>query len=65
MQQLADIYGKLEKAANYRPSVAAQNIDNKRQEVMGAYERERKKNAPVRKLDAATRLLQKRNMAKK
>ncbi len=65
MQQLADIYSKLEKAATYRPSLAAKKIESKRQEVMGAYERERKKNAPVRKLDAATRLLQKRTMAKK
>ena len=65
IQQLADIYSKLEKAASYRPSLAAKKIESKRQEVMGAFEKERKKNAPVRKLDAATRLLQKRAMTKK
>lgn len=65
MQQLADVYGKLEKAVDYRPSLAARKMESQRQEVKGAYEREKKKNAPVRKLDAATRLLQKRNTAKK
>lgn len=60
MQQLADLYRKLEKSANYRPSVAAMKLENKRQSVVEAYEREKKKSGAGRKVDAATRLLMKR-----
>lgn len=62
MQQLTDLYSKLEKDASYRPSLAMRKLENKRQEVVDAYERERKKNSVGggRRLDAATRLMQKR-----
>ena len=57
MQQVADLYSRLEKAASYRPSLVAKKLESKRQEVACAYERERRKG---RRLDAATRLIQKR-----
>lgn len=62
MQQLTDLYGKLERSNSYRPSLAAMKAESKRQGVMQAYEKERKKHNVVggRKLDAATRLMQRR-----
>lgn len=65
MQQLTDLYSKLEKAASYRPSLAAKKLESKRQEVMNAYGKERKRNGQGRRLDAATRLLQKRQQINK
>ena len=66
--QLADAYGKQEKSAAYRPSLAAMRIDNKRQAVIHAHEKLKeqhtadythKRQMPSR--DAASRLLQKRS----
>ncbi len=41
MQQLTEAYFKLEKSASYRPSLAAVRIENKRQEVVRAYGKEK------------------------
>ena len=60
LQQLTDLYSKLEKAASYRPSLAAKKLESKRHEVINAYEKEKRRNGQGRRLDAATRLLQKR-----
>lgn len=60
MQQLTDLYSKLEKSAGYRPSLAAKKLEGKRQGVLVAYEREKRKNGHGRRIDAATRLILKR-----
>ena len=68
MQQLADAYGKLEKSASYRPSLAAMRIENKRQAVIHAYGKERgvgngnihAQRRQLQSRDASTRLLQRR-----
>ena len=57
MQQLADVYGKLEKSANYRPSLAAVRIESKRQAVVRTHGRER---GQLQSRDVPNRLLQKR-----
>ncbi len=60
VQQLTDCYGKLEKCANYRPSLTARKAEKKRQGVMDAYEKERRKNN-IR--DPAAALLKRRAAA--
>lgn len=59
-KQLADAYINLEKSASYRPSLAAMRLENKRQLVTNAHERARVASKGG-KMDAAVRLLQKRN----
>lgn len=59
-KQLADAYINLEKSASYRPSLAALRLENKRQLVINAHERSRV-SSKGGKMDAAVRLLQKRN----
>ena len=57
MQQLADVYWKLEKSASYRPSLAAARIESKRQAVVRTCGRER---GQPKFRDSPGRLLQKR-----
>ena len=59
-KQLADAYISLEKRASYRPSLAAMRLENKRQQVIKAHEKSRAASKGG-KMDAATRLMQKRN----
>ncbi len=68
MQQLTDLYSKLEKSASYKPSLATRRMENKKHEVISAYERERRNNNSTstgRRLDAATRLMQKKTQQSK
>ena len=60
MHQVTDLYTKLERSASYKPSAAVMRLESKKQEMMDAYDRERRKNSQGRRLDAATRLMQMR-----
>ena len=60
MQQLTDLYSRLEKSVNYKPSLAARKLEIKKQEVVSSYERERKKNNQGRRIEATARLMQKK-----
>lgn len=66
IQQLVDVYGKLEKSPSYRPSLAALKVASKRQETINVHDSLRARvglsklsNKPTFKGDAACRLLQK------
>ena len=67
MQQLTDLYSRLEKNSHYKPSMAAKKLENKRKDVLDSYEREKKKNAVSMKTSKragpAARLLLKRQLA--